>query len=122
MKSVQELKDLQQNARARLGLDGADAGTRVIVGLATCGIAAGANPVYAAALEAAEGMDSVTVSRVGCVGLCQLEPIAEVFVPGEPRVTYVKMTADRMTRVMIEHVAGGRVIEEYTVGAAGKEG
>ena len=93
--------------------------TRVVVGMATCGIAAGARPVLAALVEevSKRQLKNVVVTQTGCIGVCRLEPIVEVFVPGQEKVTYVKMTDEKARRVISEHLANGQVIEEYTIGA-----
>ncbi|MDR1409492.1 MAG: (2Fe-2S) ferredoxin domain-containing protein [Oscillospiraceae bacterium] len=93
--------------------------TRVVVGLATCGIAAGATPVLKAFEEAAQAaeLSNVRVLQTGCIGMCQFEPIAEITAPGQPKVTYVNMTAEKVKEVVEKHLKGGSVIEEYTVGA-----
>ena len=91
--------------------------TRVVVGLATCGIAAGGNPVKAAIEEAvqAAGLDNVKVIRTGCIGMCQFEPIVEIIVPGQEKVTYVSMDADKAKEVAQKHLVEGKPVEEYTV-------
>ena len=94
---------------------------RVVVGMATCGIAAGARPVLNALVEEvnAQGLsDRVTVSQTGCIGICQFEPVVEVFEAGKEKVTYVKMTADKAKEVIEKHIKGGKVIKEYTVETA----
>ena len=93
---------------------------RVVVGMATCGIAAGARPVLTAFLEevAKRELKNVTVSQTGCIGVCRLEPIVEVYVPGQEKVTYVKMTPDKVASIVSEHLVNGRVVTEYTIGAA----
>lgn len=95
------------------GITAADGGFRIVVGLATCGIAAGANPVMAALKEYAAGMDNVRVERTGCIGICQFEPIVEVYEAGKPKVTYIKMDPDRAHRVIEEHIKGGKPVEEF---------
>ena len=87
---------------------------RVVVGMATCGIAAGARPVLNAITEeiARRELHHVVVSQTGCIGLCQYEPIVEVFVPGQDKVTYVKMTAEKALRVVGEHIVGGKPVAE----------
>ena len=93
--------------------------TRVVVGLATCGNAAGAIPVFNA-LDAAVremGLDNVAVCRVGCIGMCQYEPIVEVIVPGQEKVTYVKMNEEKAKKVALEHLKNGSPVAEFTVGA-----
>ena len=96
-----------------------DAMTRVVVGMATCGIAAGARPVLTALVEeiGKRNLAHVSVTQTGCIGMCKLEPIVEVTVPGQEKVTYVKMTAEKALKVVSEHIVNGRVCAEYTVGA-----
>ena len=93
---------------------------RVVVGMATCGIAAGAKPVMAAFLDEVEkrGLKNVTVAQTGCIGVCRLEPIVEVYVPGEEKVTYVRMKPDMVPLIVGEHLVNHRVVTEYTIGAA----
>ena len=93
---------------------------RVVVGMATCGIAAGARPVLTAFLEEIEKRDlkNITVAQTGCIGVCRLEPIVEIYAPGEEKVTYVKMTPEKVPAVVSEHLVNGRVVAEYTIGAA----
>lgn len=95
-----------------------DAEKRVIVGMATCGIAAGARPVLQAFVDevATRGLSDVVVSQTGCIGVCRLEPIAEVFMPGQEKVTYVKMDAEKAKRVVAEHLVNGNIVTEYTIG------
>ena len=86
--------------------------------MATCGIAAGARPVLQAFVDevATRGLSDVVVSQTGCIGVCRLEPIAEVFMPGQEKVTYVKMDAEKAKRVVAEHLVNGNVVTEYTIG------
>ena len=63
-------------------------------------------------------LKNVTVSQTGCIGVCRLEPIVEVYVPGQEKVTYVKMTPDKVASIVSEHLVNGRVVTEYTIGAA----
>ena len=121
MKSLAELKAIRDKTRAAVTLrENAEAGTRVLVGMATCGIAAGARPVLEAFLEEVNKRElkDVTVTQTGCIGVCRLEPIVEVYVPGQEKVTYVKMTPDKVASIVSEHLVNGRVVEEYTIGAA----
>lgn len=120
MKSLAELKAIKEKMKDKVILREGVESTRVVVGMATCGIAAGARPVLNAFVEAvnAEGLtEKVTVSQTGCVGICQLEPIVEVYESGKDKVTYVKMTAEKARRVVEEHLKGGKVVGEYTVAA-----
>ena len=123
MKSIEELKRIREETLARVNLrkeDGEDA-TRVVVGMATCGIAAGARPVLAACVDevAKRALSNVSVTQTGCIGVCRLEPILEIYVPGEEKVTYVKMDEEKARRVILEHVVNNRVVTEYTIGAEG---
>ena len=100
----------------------AHASTRVVVGMATCGIAAGARPVLNAFTEeiARRNLKGVTVSQTGCIGMCQYEPIVEVFVPGKEKVTYVQVSPEKAARIVADHIVNGNVVAEYTVGSIAK--
>jgi NADP-reducing hydrogenase subunit HndB len=92
--------------------------TRVVVGMATCGIAAGARPVFNTLIDdvAARNLKNVKVTRSGCLGMCKLEPIVEVYVPGEEKVTYIKVDAEKAKRIMAEHIVNGNIVNEYLIG------
>lgn len=118
MKSLAELQAIKAKMQDKVALREGSSEKRVVVGMATCGIAAGARPVLSAFVEEVSkaGLTgSVTVSQTGCIGLCQYEPIVEVFEAGKDRVTYVKMTADKVARVVEEHLKGGNPVAEYTI-------
>ena len=118
MKSLAELAAIRDKMKDKVVLREGTNDMRIVVGMATCGIAAGARPVLGAFVEGVnrEGLaDSVTVSQTGCIGICQYEPVVEVFQPGKEKVTYVKMTAEKADRVVKEHIKGGKVVEEYTI-------
>lgn len=120
MKSLAELQAIKEKMRDKVILREGVNNIRVVVGMATCGIAAGARPVLNALVEGVnkEGlMDKVTVSQTGCIGICQLEPIIEVFESGKEKVTYVKMTPEKAARVIEEHLKNGSVVNEYTIAA-----
>ena len=120
MKSLAELAQIREKMKDKVALREGSADTRIVVGMATCGIAAGARPVLNAFVEEVnrEGLtDKVQVSQTGCIGICQYEPVVEVF-SGDEKITYVKMTPDRAKRVVAEHIIGGRVVSEYTIGNA----
>ena len=121
MKSLAELRAIRERMAKQIDLrESGDDRIRVVVGMATCGIAAGARPVLNAFLEEVDKrqLKNVTVSQTGCIGVCRLEPIVEGYVPGQEKVTYVKMTPDKVASVVSEHLVNGRVVEEYTIGAA----
>jgi len=120
MKSLAELQAIKNKMKDKVILREGSADVRVVVGMATCGIAAGARPVLNALVEGVnEGglSDKVTVSQTGCIGLCQYEPIVEIFEAGKDKVTYVKMDADKAKRVIEEHLKGGKIVTDYTIAA-----
>ena len=121
MKSMAELDAIRQKTLENIAMrkEVHDA-ARVVVGMATCGIAAGARPVMLAFMDeiAKRHLDHVTVSQTGCAGMCRLEPMVDVYVPGQEKVTYVKLTPDMVPRIVTEHIVNGRAVEEYTIGAA----
>ena len=121
MKSLEELLAIKEKAQAQLAARDADGndGIRVVVGMATCGIAAGARPVLKALVDevAKRNVQHVSVTQTGCIGMCQYEPIIEVYEPGKEKVTYVQMTADKAVKVVTDHLVNGKVVAEYTVGA-----
>ena len=121
MKSLAELQALRDKARSQMNVrETDDNGIRVLVGMATCGIAAGARPVLTTMVDevAKRGLQNVTVTQTGCIGICQYEPVVEVLVPGQEKVTYVKMTPEKAVRVINDHIVNGNVVNEYTIGAS----
>ena len=121
MKSLAELEAIRNQMLDKVNLRKEDgSGIRVVVGMATCGIAAGARPVMNEFMEeiAKRNLDHVTVTQTGCIGMCRLEPIVEVYEPDKEKVTYVKMTPEKVARVVAEHIVNGKPVAEYTVGAA----
>ena len=118
MKSLAELAAIRDKMKDKIVMREGGTDTRVVVGMATCGIAAGARPILNAFVEGVdkEGLNGqVIVSQTGCIGLCQYEPIVEVYVPGKEKVTYVKMTVEKAEKVLKEHIKGGKVVDEYTI-------
>lgn len=119
MKSIQELERIRQEALEKVNLRKDRKGTRIVVGMATCGISAGARPVMMALLEEVKsrGLDDVVVTQTGCIGVCRLEPMIEVYKEGEDKTTYVELTAEKARRIILEHIVNGRVVDDYTIGA-----
>ena len=120
MKTLEELMALRDAAKANLtARDDSTEITRVVVGMATCGIAAGARPVMNKFVEetAKRNLTNVTVAQTGCIGMCQYEPIAEVMVPGKEKVTYVQLTEEKVARIVADHIVNGTPVAEYTIGA-----
>jgi len=123
MKTLEELNAIREKMKSAVAIRReSEAGTRIVVGMATCGIAAGARPVLNAFAEEAAKIEdgSVLVTQTGCIGICQYEPVVEVTRPGEEKVTYVKMTAEKAKEVFEKHIKGGTPVAEYTIGAAQK--
>ena len=122
MKSMAELEAIRQRTLQRINLRKEDdnENIRVVVGRATCGIAAGARPVMMAFMDEINKrtLSKVTVSQTGCIGMCRLEPMVDVYLPGKEKVTYVHMTPEKVGRVVAEHIVNGRPVTEYTIGAA----
>ena len=120
MKSLAELAAIKAKMQGSVVIREGEGSTRVVVGMATCGIAAGARPVLSAFVEninKAGLSDKVTVTQTGCIGICQYEPVVEVFEDGKDKVTYVKLTAEKAAEIVEKHLKGGKVVEEYTIGA-----
>ena len=123
MKSLAELKAIRDKAQAEMRIRQENPNAaRVLVGMATCGIAAGARPVLNAFVEeiAKRGLKDVTVTQTGCIGICQYEPVVEIEIPGEEKVTYVKMTPEKAVKVVNDHLVNHNVVTEYTIGTATK--
>ena len=121
MKSLAELAAIKEKMKDKVVLREGSGEIRVVVGMATCGIAAGARPVLNAFVEKVNeaGLsDKVTVSQTGCIGVCQFEPVVEIFEAGKEKVTYIKMTAEKAAEVVEKHLKGGEVIQEYTISNA----
>lgn len=123
MKSLEELRaikaKMQNNVQLR-GVEDDESVVRVVVGMATCGIAAGARPVLNKFIEEVQnrGLKNVLVTQTGCIGVCRLEPIVEVITPTGEKTTYVKMNEEKAAKVVHEHLVNNRVVEEYTIGHA----
>ena len=122
MKSLAELQAIRNRMIDQVSMrkdDNID--TRVVVGMATCGIAAGARPVMLEFVEEIKrrGLENVTVSQTGCIGMCRLEPMVEITVKDQEKVTYIHMTPEKVARVVAEHIVNGRPVEEYTIGYQG---
>ena len=122
MKTREELQALRESAKAALAVRDQASGPRVVIAMGTCGIGAGAREVMAALLEdlAGRGLSEVTVSQTGCMGLCDREPLVQVFCPGRPSVTYGPVTPAIMRRIVADHLVNGQIVNEYCI-ATGSE-
>ena len=119
MKSLAELEAIKNKAKADMSAR-SEAGKRIVVGMATCGIAAGARPVMTAIVEELKtrGVEDVAVTMTGCIGLCKYEPIVEVIDADGSKVTYIKMDPNKVKRMVAEHIVNGQVCEDLTIATA----
>lgn len=121
MNSLQELglirDKMKQTVSTRTATHDA---TRVVVAMGTCGIAAGARELLSAFTQevAASTLSDVIVTQSGCVNLCQMEPVVEIYQKGKEKVTYVKLRPDMVAEIVQKHLVGGQAVKEYTLGAA----
>ena len=122
MKSLAELEQIRKATLDKINPRKEEKGdtTRIVVGMATCGIAAGARPVMLAFMDEIKkrNLQHVTVSQTGCIGMCRYEPMLDVILPGQEKVTYIHVTPEMVPRIVTEHIVNGRPVEEYTIGAA----
>lgn len=121
MKSLAELAAIREKMKDKVILREGTGEIRVVVGMATCGVAAGARPVLNTFVEKVSeaGLgEKVTVSQTGCIGVCQYEPVVEIFEAGKDKVTYVKMTPEKAAEVVEKHLKGGQIVDEYTISNA----
>lgn len=124
MKSLAELAAIREKMQNKVVIREGAAATRVVVGMATCGIAAGARPVLNAFVDGVNknGLtDKVMVTQTGCIGICQYEPVVEIFEDGKEKVTYVKLDAQKASEIVEKHLKGGQIVSEYTIGAYKKD-
>lgn len=119
MKSLDELKKIKERMQQTLNMREAtdESDTRIVVGMATCGIAAGARPVLNKLIEevAKRGLKGIKVTQTGCIGLCRYEPLVEVFVPGKDKVTYINVTEEQASRIINEHIVNGNIVAEALI-------
>ena len=124
MKSVEELLAIKNKVKGQMNVrsENDEGSIRVLVGMATCGIAAGARPVLNAIVEevAKRNLSNVYIAQTGCIGVCQYEPIVEIVEPGKEKVTYCKMTPEKAVRVVADHLVNGQPVAEDTIGAVAK--
>ena len=123
MISLADLAAIRDKMKDKVVIREGSAQTRVVVGMATCGIAAGARPVlnaFSAGVQKEGLVDKITVTQTGCIGICQYEPVVEVYEDGKEKVTYVKLDAAKAAEIVEKHLKGGQVVEEYTIGAYSK--
>ncbi len=118
MKTIADLEAIRKKTMEQVSIRKDRAGTRIVVGMATCGIAAGARPVLLGFVDEINRrkLQDVIVSQTGCIGMCRLEPMVEVYMPGQEKITYINVTPEMVERVVLEHIVNGNPVEEYTIG------
>lgn len=121
MKSLAELQAIKERMQNNVMLRSKDgeANIRVVVGMATCGIAAGARPVLNAFLKEIEDrrLSNVVCTQTGCIGICRYEPVVEITTPDGVKTTYVKMDEDKVAKVVTEHIVNNKIVQEFTIAA-----
>ena len=117
MKTLAELEAIRKATLSRINLRTDEKSET------TCGIAAGARPVMLSFMDEVEKrqLAHVQISQTGCIGMCRLEPMVDVILPGKEKVTYVHVKPEMVPRIVAEHIVNGRPVEEYTIGAAEKK-
>ncbi len=122
MKTLAELEAIRNKTIKDVNIRTQKDGTRIVVGMATCGIAAGARPVMSSFLDevSKRELSNVQVSQTGCIGVCRLEPIVEIYREGEEKVTYVQVDPSMVARIVAEHVVNGNPVKEFTIGFENK--
>lgn len=121
MKSLEELNAIKDKMKNQVNMrDGKADKIRIVVGMATCGIAAGARPVMTALMEeiSKRNLSNVVVLQTGCIGMCKLEPIVDVFFPGEEKITYINVTPEKALKIVNNHIVNKNIVNEYTIGSA----
>jgi NADP-reducing hydrogenase subunit HndB len=116
IKSLEELRKIKDQAKSETSARH-ESGTQVIVGMGTCGIAAGARAVMTAILDeiAKRGLRDVSVMQTGCIGMCQREPLVDIVRPGEARVTYGNVSPADVPTIISEHLVNGRIVNDLVV-------
>ncbi len=123
MKSLAELQAIRDKMKNNMNVrDDMGDKIRVVVGMATCGIAAGARPVLNSFTEeiAKRNLDNVSVTQTGCIGICQYEPVVEIVTPDGTKTTYINMTAEKVAKIVSDHIVNGNVVSDYTIGSVTK--
>lgn len=116
IKSLDDLRKIKEKANAESSARH-ESGTQVIVGMGTCGIAAGARTVMTAIMDeiTKRGLKDVSVMQTGCIGMCQKEPLVDIVRPGEERITYGNVKPTDVPRIISEHLVNGRIVSDLVV-------
>jgi NADP-reducing hydrogenase subunit HndB len=122
LKTIADLQQIREQAQKDLRVR-TETGTKIIVGMGTCGIAAGARETMHTILEELNqrGIDA-HVTTVGCIGMCSREPLVDIEQAGQPRITYCNVHPDMIPRLIEEHLLQGNVVQEWAMGRVPPEG
>lgn len=119
MKTIADIQAIRDKMKSQIVVRDKDTNneTRIIVGMATCGISAGARPVFNTLMDevANRQLKNVKVVRTGCLGMCTLEPIVEVLEPGKDKVTYCRVTPAKAKEIIDRHIVGGNICTQYLI-------
>lgn len=119
MKSLEELKKLKEESIKNVQIRNVEKDIRVVIGMATCGISAGARPVLSTFVDevSKKNLNNVSVVQTGCMGMCALEPIVEIYNANKEKVTYIHVDSEKAKKIVSEHLVNNRVVLEYTIGS-----
>lgn len=117
IKSLDDLKRIREEALEKRKVKSSTMGVQIIVGMGTCGIAAGARDTMKSILGQIEtkNLSGIIVSQTGCIGLCEKEPIVQVVIGDSPKVTYGKVNPEVAARILEDHVLNGKIVEDYKI-------
>ncbi len=119
MKSIADIKAIREKMQSQIVVRDKETNneTRIVVGMATCGISAGARPVFNTLIDevATRRIPNVKVIRTGCLGMCRLEPIVEILQPGQGKITYCKVTPEKAKVIIDQHIIGGNICTQYLI-------
>ena len=116
MKSLNELRELRDKLQKDMNMREEKDQPKIIVGMGTCGIAAGARKILKTVMEEVNKRDlEVTITQTGCIGMCEKEPLLDVKLPGKPRITYGNLTPDNVKKIIVEHVINGNIVEDFVI-------
>jgi NADP-reducing hydrogenase subunit HndB len=117
VKSLDELERIKKEAQAMMEAREGKHTTKIVVGMGTCGIAAGARETLGAIMDELDkrNIQEVAVTQTGCMGMCEQEPIVEVIRSGEPRIIYGRVDAERARRIVVQHVVNNVVVGDLVI-------
>lgn len=116
MKSLEELRELRKKVEKNIKIREQSNNTKLIIGMGTCGIAAGAREILKSVLEEIEKRDlDIEVTQTGCIGMCEKEPLMDVKLPGKDRITYGNLKKEDIKKIIVNHVINGNIVEELVI-------